>query len=221
VAPRPTDLIVPGPEIVTADGPSRAVWKGHHGGIEAVHVWTIEPGGPTMTHVHTEESWSGLLPRILPKTLQTTLKKSIEEGLAAIQSEAERRARQYAHRRRSPEQRPKARPANATSEPATPARDPSPRRRSTRGPLASGRSSSSYWTSPGRARPDLPYWLRRRHAARWRELVRQSELAANLLGVAVCYVDRDENRRPGDENLTRTRGDCRADQYFAPLTRID
>jgi hypothetical protein len=80
-------------EIVTADRPSRAVWKGHHGGIEAVHVWTIEPVGPTTTHVHTEESWSGLLPRILRKILQTTLKKSIDKALPAIQSEAERRAR--------------------------------------------------------------------------------------------------------------------------------
>jgi hypothetical protein len=43
--------------------------------------------------VHTEESWSGLLPRILRKTLQTTLKKSIDKALPAIRSEAERRAR--------------------------------------------------------------------------------------------------------------------------------
>ena len=81
-------------EVVTADRPSSAVWKGYHGGIDAVHVWTIEPVGPTTTHVHTEESWSGLLPRMLRKMLQNTLKKSIDKGLPVIKAEAERRARQ-------------------------------------------------------------------------------------------------------------------------------
>lgn len=80
-------------EVVTADRPSTAAWKGQHGGINAVHVWTIAPVGPTTTHVHTEESWSGLLPRVLRTTLQHTLKKSIDKALPAIKAEAERRSR--------------------------------------------------------------------------------------------------------------------------------
>jgi hypothetical protein len=79
-------------EIVTAERPSSAAWKGYHGGIEAVHVWSLEPVGH-MTHVHTDESWSGVLPRILHKTLQKTLQKSIDKGLSAMKAEAERRAR--------------------------------------------------------------------------------------------------------------------------------
>ena len=63
-------------------------------GIDAVHVWTIEPRGPTTTRVHTEESWTGLLPRVLRKMMHNSLKKSLDEGLPAIKAEAERRARQ-------------------------------------------------------------------------------------------------------------------------------
>ena len=81
-------------EIVEAARPSSAAWKGRTMGIDAVHVWTIEPRGPTTTHVHTEESWSGLLPRVLRKTMHNSLKKSLDEGLPAIKAEAERRARQ-------------------------------------------------------------------------------------------------------------------------------
>jgi hypothetical protein len=81
-------------EVVTAERPSRAAWKGRTMGINAVHAWTIEPVGPTTTHVHTEESWSGLMPRILRKMLHNTLEKSLDEGLPAVKAEAERRARQ-------------------------------------------------------------------------------------------------------------------------------
>jgi hypothetical protein len=80
-------------------GPHRrpAIERGMEGiprGIDAVHVWTIKPVGPTTSRVHTEESWSGLLPKALRKMLQHTLKKSIDKGLPAIKAEAERRAHQ-------------------------------------------------------------------------------------------------------------------------------
>ena len=35
-----------------------AAWKGRTMGMDAVHVWSIEPLGPTTTRVHTEESWT-------------------------------------------------------------------------------------------------------------------------------------------------------------------
>jgi carbon monoxide dehydrogenase subunit G len=78
--------------VVTAERPSRAVWLGYHGGIIAVHVVTITPAGPSTTRVHSEESWSGFLPRVMPKVLQRTLSKSNARGLPAIKGEAERRA---------------------------------------------------------------------------------------------------------------------------------
>jgi hypothetical protein len=81
-------------EVVTAERPTGAVWKGRTMGIDAVHAWTMESVGPSTTHVHTEESWSGLLPRFLRKVMFNTLKKSLDEGLPAIKVEAERRARQ-------------------------------------------------------------------------------------------------------------------------------
>ena len=63
-------------------------------GMDAVHAWSIEPLGPTTTRVHTEESWNGLLPRVLRKMMHKSLAKSLDEGLPAIKAEAERRARQ-------------------------------------------------------------------------------------------------------------------------------
>ena len=78
-------------EIVTAERPSGAAWKGRTLGIDAVHAWTIERIGPT-TRLRTEESWAGLLPRLLRQTLQKSLQKSTDEGLPAIKSEAERRS---------------------------------------------------------------------------------------------------------------------------------
>lgn len=81
-------------EIVEAERPSSGAWKGRTMGIEAVHVWNIEPRGPSSTHVHTEESWAGLLPRLLRKTTRKSLQKALDEGLPALKAEAERRARQ-------------------------------------------------------------------------------------------------------------------------------
>ncbi len=81
-------------EIVTADRPSRVAWKGYHGRIEAVHVWTMEPVGRATTHVHTAESWSGALPRLLPGTMRKTLNRLIRKGLPGLKAEAERRYRQ-------------------------------------------------------------------------------------------------------------------------------
>ena len=78
--------------IMTADRPSRVVWKGFHGRIESTHVWILEPVGPSRTHVHTDESWSGLLTRILTKTTQSTLGKQLDLWVPALKAEAERRA---------------------------------------------------------------------------------------------------------------------------------
>lgn len=61
-------------------------------GIRAVHVWSFEPenGG---TRVRTEESFDGLLARLLPGPMRRMLAQSLESGLVALKTEAERRAR--------------------------------------------------------------------------------------------------------------------------------
>jgi hypothetical protein len=61
-------------------------------GIKAFHVWRLEPRNG-QTSVRTEESFDGLVARLLRGSLQKTLDKSLEEGLQHLKAEAERRAR--------------------------------------------------------------------------------------------------------------------------------
>lgn len=66
-------------------------WTGKTFGVQAVHVWRLEPrGGRTL--VMTEESWQGLLPRLLRGPLQKRLKDSIDAGLRHMKAEAQRRS---------------------------------------------------------------------------------------------------------------------------------
>jgi hypothetical protein len=72
--------------------PRHVSWHGKTLTIDAYHQWWLEPrdGG---TFVRTEESFSGLLAKILRGPLQKTLDKSFEDGLDRLKVEAERRAR--------------------------------------------------------------------------------------------------------------------------------
>ena len=66
-------------------------WTGKTTGIRAVHVWSLEArdGG---TFARTEESWDGLLVRILRGPMQKNLQKAMDDGLRYLKAEAERRA---------------------------------------------------------------------------------------------------------------------------------
>jgi uncharacterized protein YndB with AHSA1/START domain len=66
-------------------------WQGKTLTIDAYHEWWLEPrdGG---THVRTEETFSGLLAKILRGTLQKTLDKSFDAGVERLKRESERRA---------------------------------------------------------------------------------------------------------------------------------
>ena len=66
-------------------------WTGKTTGVEAVHIWRLEPrdGG---TLVRTEESWEGLLAAILRDQMQRSLQKAVDGGLEHLKAEAERRA---------------------------------------------------------------------------------------------------------------------------------
>jgi hypothetical protein len=73
------------------EAPRYISWRGRTLTIDAYHEWWLEPrdGG---THVRTEESFSGLLARLLRGTLQKTLDKSLKDGLERLKREAERRS---------------------------------------------------------------------------------------------------------------------------------
>ena len=79
-------------EVVASDRPSRAAWRGRTFGITAVHAWTMEPRGPATTHVHSAESWSGLLPRLLPAAMRKMVRRALDDGLPALKAEAETRS---------------------------------------------------------------------------------------------------------------------------------
>lgn len=65
-------------------------WTGTTLGIKAMHLYRLEPrdGG---TFVHTEESYEGLVPRLLRGSLQKTLDTGLSDGLRYLKAEAERR----------------------------------------------------------------------------------------------------------------------------------
>ena len=66
-------------------------WTGKTTGIDAVHVWRLEPRGGG-TFVRTEESWQGLLVRVLSGPMRKSLQKAVDGGLQHLKAEAERRA---------------------------------------------------------------------------------------------------------------------------------
>ena len=73
------------------DRPRQIGWTGKTKGIEAVHVWRLEPREHG-THVRTEESWAGFLVRLLGGSMRKNLQRSLDDGLAYLEAEAERRA---------------------------------------------------------------------------------------------------------------------------------
>lgn len=64
-------------------------WRGETLGISALHVWRLEPTESGTTHVVTEESWAGLLPRAFPRAMTRTLQAAINNGLQAIKQAVE------------------------------------------------------------------------------------------------------------------------------------
>ena len=72
------------------DPPQEIAWTGTTMGIKAVHVFRFQAtdGG---TLARSEESWEGLLPRLLKGYSRRTLDKGIRSVLAHLKAEAERR----------------------------------------------------------------------------------------------------------------------------------
>jgi hypothetical protein len=71
------------------DPPGRIAWTGSTFGIKAIDVFRLEPrGGATL--VSEEESWEGLLVRLLAGRLRRTLQSSLDGGLAQLKATVER-----------------------------------------------------------------------------------------------------------------------------------
>jgi uncharacterized protein YndB with AHSA1/START domain len=72
------------------DPPGRVRWRGRTLSIDALHEYRLESrdGG---THVETEETYSGLLARLMHGSLQKTLDRALEQGLQHLKAESERR----------------------------------------------------------------------------------------------------------------------------------
>ena len=73
------------------DPPHEVAWTGTTLGIKAVHVFRFQAnGGGTLAR--SEESWEGLLARLLKGYSRRTLDRGIGSVLAHLKAEAERRA---------------------------------------------------------------------------------------------------------------------------------
>jgi uncharacterized protein YndB with AHSA1/START domain len=70
--------------------PTLITWTGTTFGIKARHVYRLEPRGDG-TLIHTEESYQGLVARLLRGSLQKTLERGLSDGLRSLKAEAERR----------------------------------------------------------------------------------------------------------------------------------
>jgi hypothetical protein len=85
-----------GPGTITStlqhvERPRLIAWSGRTLGIDAFHVWRLEPrDGATL--VRTEETFDGLVARLLRRPLRKTLTGALESGLRHLKAEAERRA---------------------------------------------------------------------------------------------------------------------------------
>ena len=84
-----------GPGTITStiqrvEPPSVIGWTGTTFGIKAKHLYRLEPrdGG---TLVHTEESYEGIVARLLRVSLRKTLEASLTNGLRHLKAETERR----------------------------------------------------------------------------------------------------------------------------------
>ena len=87
-----------GPGTITSiirrvEAPRLISWTGKTLGIDAIHVYRLEPRDGK-TFVRTQESYEGLVARLLRRPLQKTLDSALEEGLRHLKAEAERRTRE-------------------------------------------------------------------------------------------------------------------------------
>jgi len=84
-----------GPGTITStiqrvERPRSIAWTGRTLGIKAIHFWHFD-GRDGGTFVRTEESYEGLVARLLRRSLQKTLDRALDDGLQDLKAEVERR----------------------------------------------------------------------------------------------------------------------------------
>ena len=67
-------------------------WTGRAPGIAARHIWTIRPIAQGAVGVRTDESMTGLLPRLMRRQLRKSVQSDLDSWLRNLKTEAERRA---------------------------------------------------------------------------------------------------------------------------------
>ena len=85
-----------GPGTITStlqhvDRPRVIAWTGRTFGVNAFHVWRLEPRDGK-TFVQTDETFDGLIARLFRGRMGKTLAQGLESGLRHLKAEAERRA---------------------------------------------------------------------------------------------------------------------------------
>ena len=75
--------------IQRVEPPQLIAWTGKTLGIKAIHFWWLEPR-KEHTLVRTEESYEGLVARVLRGPIQKALESALENGLRYLKAEAER-----------------------------------------------------------------------------------------------------------------------------------
>jgi uncharacterized protein YndB with AHSA1/START domain len=84
-----------GPGTITStirrvEPPRLIAWTGRTLGIRAIHFWWLDPRGDGVTFVRTEESYGGVVARLLRRPLQKTLDRALDDGLRHLKDEVER-----------------------------------------------------------------------------------------------------------------------------------
>lgn len=77
--------------IQRVEPPKLIAWTGTTFGIEAFHVYVLEPRGEK-TLVKTTESYDGPVARLFRRQLRKTLDRALVDGLRYLKAEVERRA---------------------------------------------------------------------------------------------------------------------------------
>jgi hypothetical protein len=85
-----------GPGTITSrvehlERPNVVAWSGRTFGIRAIHVWRLEARNGT-TLARSEESYDGLVARLLRRSLQKTLDTALTDGAHYLKAEAEKPA---------------------------------------------------------------------------------------------------------------------------------
>ncbi|MFI5046854.1 MAG: SRPBCC family protein [Acidimicrobiia bacterium] len=77
-------------KLVDVTPPVEISWTGRATGIKATHSWQLDERGAG-TIVRTQESWRGIVPKLLSRSIQPTLQQAVDDALAALKAESERR----------------------------------------------------------------------------------------------------------------------------------